>query len=173
MTEDSLDTIRSGMSRGVAWMLFQKLAERLLSLVSVSILARLLVPSDFGLVALATSTLALLEVFGAFGLDIALIRQPNVNRTHFDAAWTFNVLFGCAIALLGAGLALLARWFYDDPRLLPVILSLGASRAIAGFENIGIVRFRKDLQFDREFRFALVKRLAPGQSGPKRPGTPD
>src|SRR5436853_82392 len=53
MTEDSLDTIRSGMSRGVAWMLFQKLAERLLSLVSVSILARLLVPSDFGLGALS------------------------------------------------------------------------------------------------------------------------
>ena len=160
MTEDTLAAIRSGMSRGVAWMLFQRLAERLLSLVSVSILARLLVPSDFGLVALAMATLALLEVFGAFGLDIALIRQPNANRTHFDAAWTFNVLFGCAIALLAAGLAPLARWFYDDPRLLPVILSLGASRAIAGFENIGIVRFRKDLQFDREFRFALVKRLA-------------
>src|SRR3954453_18448553 len=127
MTEGTLDAIRSGMSRGVAWMLFQKLAERLLSLVSVSILARLLVPSDFGLVALAVSTLALLEVFGALGLDIALIRQPNANRAHFDAAWTFNVLFGCAIALLAEGLAPLASWFSDDPRLLPVILSLGAS----------------------------------------------
>ena len=160
MTEDTLDAIRRAMSRGVTWMLFQKLAERLLALVGVTILARLLVPSDFGLVALAMSTLALLEVFGAFGLDIALIRQPDASRAHFDAAWTFNVLFGCAIALLALGLAPLARWFYDDPRLLPVMLSLGISRAIAGFENIGVVRFRKDLQFDREFRFALAKRLA-------------
>jgi lipopolysaccharide exporter len=160
MSVDTVDTVRRDMSRGVAWMLFQKLAERLLALVSVTILARLLLPADFGLVALATSTLALLEVFGAFGLDIALIRQPNASRAHFDAAWTFNVLFGCAIALIAVVLAPLARWFYDDPRLLPVMLSLGASRAIGGFENIGIVRFRKDLQFDREFRFSLAKRLA-------------
>jgi O-antigen/teichoic acid export membrane protein len=160
MTDESLDAIRRGMSRGVAWMLLQKVFERTLSLVSVAILARLLVPSDFGLVALAVSTVAVLEVLGAFGLDIALIREPNADRSHFDAAWTFNVLFGCLIALMAAGLAPLAGSFYGDQRLVPVIVTLGASRAIAGFENIGVVHFRKDLQFHREFRYVLAKRAA-------------
>jgi O-antigen/teichoic acid export membrane protein len=160
MIDENVRAIRRGMSRGVAWMLLQKLGERVVSLVSVAVLARLLTPSDFGLVALAVSTIAVLEALGAFGLDIALIREPNADRAHFDAAWTFNALFGCLVALAVAGLAPLAASFYADPRLVPVMLALGASRAIAGFENIGIVRFRKDLQFDREFRFVLAKRLA-------------
>lgn len=147
------------MSRGVAWMVLFKVAERGIALVSMVVLARLLVPADFGLVVLATSLIGLLEVLGAFGLDISLIRQPDTSREHFDAVWTFKVLFGLFVGVVAASLAPVAAWLYDDPRLVAVMLTLAAARAVAGFENTGVVNFRKELQFDREVSFMLAKRL--------------
>ena len=148
------------MSRGVAWMMLSKIAERGISLVSTMVLARLLVPDDFGVIVLATSMIGLLEILGAFGFDTALIRQADASREHFDAVWTFNVLFGFGVALMAVALSPGAAWLYGDSRLVSVLLVVAIARAIGGFENIGVISFRKELQFDREFMFLLAKRVA-------------
>lgn len=144
---------------GAAWMVLFKLADRLLALVSMLVLARLLVPADFGLIALATSLAAMLEVLGGFGLDTALIQRPDASRGHYDTVWTFNLLFGLVLAVLLSAFAWPAAAFYDEPRLATVLLVLAATKAIGGFESPGVIAFRKDLEFKREFRFQLAKRL--------------
>lgn len=148
------------MARGATWMVAFRFADRSFGIVSTAILARLLIPADFGLVAMAMSVIAILELMGAFGFDFALITRPSAERRHYDTAWTFNALFGlfCALALLL--LAYPAAAFFHEPRLAPVVLVLAISSLIQGFENVGVVAFRKELQFDREFRFLMVKRLA-------------
>ena len=158
---ERLKSIGSQMAAGASWMVLFKLLDRGMGVVSVIVLARLLVPADFGLIALSVSLIALLEVLGAFGLETALIQQANARRAHYDAVWTFNVLLGLATGLVAAALAAPAASFYGDPRVALVMLVLGAARAIQGFENVGVVAFRKEMQFDREFRFLLAKRLAP------------
>lgn len=57
------------MARGAAWMVGFRIAERGLGFISILILARLLLPADFGLVAMAMSVVALIELAGAFGFD--------------------------------------------------------------------------------------------------------
>lgn len=148
------------MVRGAIWMVLFKFIDRGIGLVSTMILARLLVPEDFGLIAMAMSLVAILEVFGAFGFDMAIITNPAAERRHYDTAWTFNVLFGlvCGIALLG--LAVPAAGFFQETRLVPIVLVLAAASLVQGFENIGVVAFRKELRFDKEFRFLLGKRIA-------------
>lgn len=148
------------MAAGAVWMVLFKLAERSLGFISTLILARLLVPMDFGLVAMATSFVAMLELLSAFGFDVALIRRRDTSRPHYDTAWTFNVIVGIAVALLmvlGAG-AVAA--FYRAPDLRAVIYVLALSSFAQGFENIGVVAFRKEMDFRREFRFQLAKKLA-------------
>lgn len=152
-------SVQGRMSRGVAWMAVFKVAERLIGLASMTVLARLLVPADFGLVVLATSMVALLELLGAFGLDTALIRQADATSRHYDAVWTFNLVFGVAVAAAAACLAPAAAWLYGDPRLVDVLLVLALARLVGAFESTGIVGFRKELAFDREVRFLLVKRF--------------
>jgi O-antigen/teichoic acid export membrane protein len=140
-------------------MVLAKLLERGLGVVSTLILARLLVPEDFGLIAMATSVLALLELFAAFGFDIALIRDQEATRAHYDTAWTLNVLLGVVI---GLGLVVLcwpASWFYNEPRLVPVMAVMSLAAIVQGFENIGVVAFRKELDFRREFLFVGGKKL--------------
>ena len=136
-----------------------RLADRGIAIVSTMVLARLLVPSDFGLIALAASLIGMLEVLGAVGMDMALIQRADAQRRHFDTAWTFHVLFGLVTAALVALLAWPLASFYAEPRLVPVMLMLGLTHALQAFENIGVVAFRKDLEFDREFRYRLTRRV--------------
>lgn len=147
------------MARGAAWMVAYRLVDRSLGMINTLVLARLLVPEDFGLVAMATSVSAILELFNAFGFDAALIQRANTQRVHFDTVWTLNVGAG---ALISSCLLLLAyplSLFYHDPRLVLLVCVLAASPLISGFENVGPVLFRKEMNFDREFRYLAAKRL--------------
>ena len=78
------ESLGNMMAKGAAWMTTFKVVDHCTGIVSTFILARLLVPADFGLVALATSMIAVLEVLGAFGLETALVQRAEVSREHFD-----------------------------------------------------------------------------------------
>jgi lipopolysaccharide exporter len=151
--------IGNTIARGAAWMVGFKLLERSLGVLSTLILARLLLPADFGVVAMAMAFVALLELLTAFNFDVALIQKQTSERTAFDTAWTFNVLFGLLVAVLMLALSWPAARFYAHPELVPVVCVLAIGSAVQGFENIGVVAFRQELRFDREFRFLLGKKL--------------
>lgn len=159
MSTTNSSNIRAKMARGAVWMVLFKMLERSLGLISTLILARLLVPEDFGLVAMATSLIALLELFAMFGMDTALIQRPEATREHFNSAWTLNVIAGASIATMMLVLAWPAALFYHEPRVIPVICTLAVGALVQGCENVGVVNFRKDMRFDREFRFLLGKKL--------------
>ena len=105
--------IRDRMAHGAAWMVSFKLIDRGFGFVSTMVLARLLVPADFGIVAMATSLIGLLELLTYFGLDMALLRQRETTEDHFNAVWSLNVLCGCAAAVLMIALAVPAAHFYQ------------------------------------------------------------
>ena len=152
--------IDSKIARGAAWMVAFKLIDRSLGLISTIVLARLLVPADFGLVAMAMVLIAALQLLIAFSFDVPLIQNPNAGREHFDTAWTFNVMFAALAAGVLCVLAHPAAGFYNDARLEMVVYLLALGFAIQGTANIGPVIFRREMRFDREFKFLLAKRMA-------------
>jgi len=147
------------MARGAAWMVFARVLDRGIGLISTVILARLLIPADFGLVSLAAAILAGLELLGAFSFDIALIQKQNADRQHYDTVWTITLLFAVLFGVLMVLLAYPAARFFNDARLAGVMQLLAVGVVAGGFNNVGVVAFRKELQFDREFKFLLAKRL--------------
>jgi len=140
-------------------MVFARILDRGIGLISTIILARLLVPADFGLVSLAAAILAGLELLGAFSFDMALIQKQNADRRHYDTVWTITLLFAVFFAALMVLLAYPAAQFFNDARLAGVMQLLAIGVVAGGFSNVGVVAFRKELQFDREFKFLLAKRL--------------
>jgi O-antigen/teichoic acid export membrane protein len=147
------------MARGATWMLLFKFVDRGLSFVSTIVLARVLVPADFGLVAMAMSVIALIELASAFSLEVGLIQRKDPSRAHYDTTWTLRLALTLLCALLTAALALPAASFYADPRLAPIMWVLAAGWLIEGLENIATVDFRRELNFRREFVFLAVKRV--------------
>jgi len=155
-----MEQVRKKMASGVAWMAGARMIVRALGALSTLILARLLAPSDFGLIAMATSLIALLELLSAFSFDLALIRRPDSTADDFDTAWTLNVLFAVAIAIVLFITAPFAADFYNEPRLQTVIYLVAAGNCLRAFNNIGTVEFRKQLQFDRDFRLQVFQKLS-------------
>ena len=160
MNDTKSKTAGASIMRGASLMMLFKLSERSIGFVSTLILARVLTPADFGLVAMAMSVVALMELMGAFGFDVAIIQKQNTERKHFDTAWTFNLIFSCLTAVFLLILTIPAADFYNEPRLHLMIPALAFGALIQGFENVGTVMFRKDMDFAKEFRFLLSKKVA-------------
>jgi O-antigen/teichoic acid export membrane protein len=156
-----LNEINKEIAKGAAWMVAFKFVDRGIGLASTVVLARLLAPSDFGLIAMAMTLIAALQLLFAFSFDIHLIQKADAGRPEFDTVWTFNVLFGTAVGTLLAALAHFMAGFYGEPRLEAVIYTLALGCFAAGFSNIGPVMFRREMRFDREFKFMFGKRMAP------------
>lgn len=159
-TNDDLNTVDRRMASGAIWMVLARICDKSIGLVGMIILARLLAPQDFGLVAMAAAVVALVELVRSFGFDVALIQNQDATREHYDTAWTFNIILGVAIAL---GLLLVAHpaaVFFDEPRLEAVIQWLAVPAFVTGFDNVGTVLFRKELELHKEFKYLLLKRIA-------------
>ena len=154
-----MDNISNKMAKGAVWMVAFKMLERSIGLISTIILARLLEPGDFGLVALATAFLGLLTLLTSFSFDVALIHKQNADRNLYDTAWTFNVIFGILLGITLLIAAIPLAEFYKETRLESILYVLAFSTFMGGFTNIGPVAFRKDLQFHKEFYFLLAKKL--------------
>src|SRR5262249_1576393 len=142
------------------WMLLFRLGDRLAGVISTTVLARLLIPADFGVVAMAMSLIGALELLGAFNFDISLIRTKNVTDAHYNTARTFNVLLGLVNACLLQLLADPAAAFFQEPRVEGIARWLSVYCVVQGFTNIGVVVFQKELQFHREFKLGMIRRLA-------------
>lgn len=147
------------LAGGAAWMVLFRFVDRAIGIASTLFLARLLVPADFGVVAMAMSVISFIELATSFSFEIALIQKPDPLREHYDTAWTLNILVAIAGGLVTTLLSAQAARFYDEPRLTPVMLAIAVGWAVSGFENIGTVEFRRAMNFRREFLFFSYKRL--------------
>ncbi|MDR4520858.1 MAG: lipopolysaccharide biosynthesis protein [Nitrosomonas sp.] len=143
---------------GALWMIAMRWMMRMFGILSTIILARLLTPTDFGIVALALIVVGLLEVLSWTAIDLALIQRQETSREHYDTAWTIQILQGLFIALLLVVISPHAASYFDEPALIDVVYILALKSFIVGFQNIGIVDFRKNLNFTREFNFHLYKK---------------
>ena len=147
------------MLAGSIWMIALRWAIRLTGLVSTVILARLLNPSDFEIVAMAMLVVGMLEILNQTGQKLVLIRHASPGREDYDTAWTLSVLVGCAVGVFILALSPVASAYFHESRALPVMQCLAVRSVIAGFENIGVVDFRRDLRFDRFFSYNVYPKL--------------
>jgi O-antigen/teichoic acid export membrane protein len=142
-----------------SWLIAAQGVERLLGVISIAILARLLTPADFGIVAVAGTVVAAVEILSAFGFDWALLRKRDLSADYLNSAWTMRALLGflTLIALSLAGPP--AATFYRLPQLTLVLIALGLGSFVGSLENIGTVYFRREFAFHREFLLRAISKL--------------
>lgn len=149
------------MLHGSVWMVAMRWAMRGIGLVSTLILARLLSPEDFGVVAMTMAGMQILNVlFTESGLRIALIRHPDPQRVHYDTAWTLSILLGALVGLMIFAAAPLVADYFEEPLIADLMRILALSPLIQGFENIGTVNLQKHLRFSADFRFNVATKIA-------------
>jgi O-antigen/teichoic acid export membrane protein len=129
---------------------------KLMGLASTVIVARLLVPADFGIFAVAMTLVSMVGVFTDLGADLALIRHLDPKPQHYNTAWTFNVLVHTTAALLVVLSAAVVVHVYGDPRYQTVLYVLALSMFLDGLTNPGIADFRRSQRFHKDFQYNVI-----------------
>jgi lipopolysaccharide exporter len=130
---------------GAGWLYAYRWLERLLDFLAIVVLARLLAPDDFGLVAIAASLATIVEGLSAFDVDKALIRSRDDDRALYDTAWTLSVLRGLLAAL---AMWAVAPWV-ADARMATVLRVLAVGPILNGLRNPRFVTFERDLVYSK------------------------
>src|SRR6266487_5575050 len=107
-------------------------AKFLLTLGSTMILARLLTPRDFGLVAMVTTVVGFLRVFKDAGLSIATVQRERITHAQVSNLFWVNVAVSALGSLIVAVSAPVIAWFYRDSRLISITLLLSITFIISG-----------------------------------------
>jgi len=146
--------------KGAGWLMGWRLASRLLGIVNTVVLVRLLVPSDFGLVALATSFSLAIDSLSYLGVQDALVREHSLDRAMYDTGFTINLLRGFLTTLIIVACAWPAARFFGDARLTTIFLVLALALFSSSLENIGTVDFQRDMAFGKQIQILFLPRVA-------------
>ncbi|MCD6415684.1 MAG: lipopolysaccharide biosynthesis protein [Planctomycetes bacterium] len=155
-TDQSEPSLTSRVVKGVAWVFAGKFVSRGLQLVKFVVLARLLSPEDFGLFGIVMLAIATLGTFTQTGFGAALIQRRGNTEDFLDTAWTVQVIRGLVVAVALFALAPLVGWFFDEARAAALLRVMCASVVLGGLVNIGVIYFRKELEFHKQFVYDLV-----------------
>lgn len=146
------DTQRIGdrVAMGAAMLWATNMLLRVMQLATTAILARLLTPSDYGVVAMATAIVGLLDILSNLQVGSAIMRTQDLTQDHVDTAFTLNMLRGLASALLLAILARPLSIVMHDGRLEDVLYVLALSAFLASIHNPHFLLFARNLDFRRD-----------------------
>ena len=106
---------------GVAGSAIFQISRQLLSLLSVSILARHVPPSAYGLVAMAAVLMNFLDTFRDLGTTNALVREPHLTGTLLSTVFWVNCILGVLVPACIVGLSVPTARFFHEPALAPVV----------------------------------------------------
>src|SRR4030065_1678284 len=118
---DKQPSLGVAATRGVFWTGAGQLVRQFLGIITSVMLAWILDPQDFGLIAMAYVFIELAQLFADFGIGAAIIQSSQIQRDTLSSSFWANVSVGTALALLMILAAPAIAEFYGDPRLGPVI----------------------------------------------------
>ncbi len=146
-SEKTTKTIGEKTTKNIGWNYLSFGLSKTLSLLIISILAHILPPENFGLVALATLAIDYLSLIGDLGLGAALVQlRGNIDEAS-DTVFSINLLAGLGLSLLTFLLAPLAATFFREPELIPVLRWLGLSFTLSALGAVHNIRLQRELNF--------------------------
>ncbi len=148
--------------KGVGWSGISQILRLLFQFGVTAILARLLTPNDFGLLAMVVVFTNFVMIFRDFGLTAALIQRKEIIEEHLSSCFWINILVGFLLTLVFIVLAPLISHFYSEVRLNRIIMILASTFFISSFGIVQGALFTKEMNFKS---LAIVEILAIAISG--------
>ncbi|MGZ4951534.1 MAG: MOP flippase family protein [Halobacteriota archaeon] len=156
-------TLETRTVRGIGWTATSKLAQMLMSILISAILARLLMPSDFGLIAMVLVFSNFAAIFSGFGLQSAIVQRDEVSDETLSSIFWINVGLGGLLTVALAASAPLIAAFYSEPRLTPLVVFISTTFFISSFSIVSYPLLLKRMNFKA---IAIIETGAIAISGP-------
>jgi PST family polysaccharide transporter len=159
------DDLKAKVVRGVGWSALQSWGMRLISFAVYPVLARILGPETYGLIALAGVYVTLLDIFSDVSFGAAIEQRRDLDPEHLDSVfWAF---LGLGIVLTAASVAAapLVAAFFDEPQLTPVVRWLSLGFLLQMISGVQTSLLRRDLQMRRLAGYNLSATVVGGVLG--------
>jgi O-antigen/teichoic acid export membrane protein len=145
---------------GGTWTVGARLVSRLIDLMTMLVLAHILNPKDFGLVAIAMTVIYIIEAALELPVSQALVRLSLIEPAQYDTAFTLSLLRGIALSLIVCLISWPLAHIYSDPRLLPLVCVLSIAPAGRGMVSPRLADFSKNLDFSPDFTMEFLGKIA-------------
>ncbi|QFS45839.1 lipopolysaccharide biosynthesis protein [Nostoc sphaeroides] len=139
--------LRQQAVKGVLWSAIESWGRQVISFAVFFILARLLGPETFGLIALASVFLAFLQVFFDQGFTQAIVQRQDLEVEHLDTAFWANLGISVLLAILCVSGASFVSNLFKEPQLIPIIRYLSIGFLITAFSSVQNAIFQRKLAF--------------------------
>jgi PST family polysaccharide transporter len=135
------------LATSIAWSASGRWTTQLLSWLSWLIVARLLAPSDYGIVGIATVYVGFVTVFSDFGLGTAVLVLRDLTRSQVNQLNTLAVLAGVAALVISCAVAVPLGRFFHAPEVPWVIVVMSAGFVVSAFRVVPLSLLQKDMRF--------------------------
>ena len=153
------ETPKSTLIRGAIWTVGTRWTIKFAGFINTVIMARLILPADYGVVAMATLFVGLIHAFTDVGAEIAIVRMKNPTKDYIDSAWTLRLIQCIGIGVFVFISAPLAAIYFSEPRVEPVLWAMAIFIAIHGTTNIGLTLAHKNFNFALFFRVNVIAKI--------------
>lgn len=127
-----------------------RMASQILGFAGTLVTARLLVPEDFGLMAIALAVFGVASALTELPIAAAVVQMEKVTRTDLNTAWTINAIRGALAMVLMVASSWPLAAAYQEPRLVLLISVLAIYPLLLGLRNPAMELYTRELDFRRE-----------------------
>lgn len=159
------DSLKHQAVKGVMWSAVERFSVQGIQFILTIIIARLVLPSDYGLIAMLGIFLAIAQVFVDSGFSNALIQKKDRTETDFSTVFYFNIFISIIIYFLLYISAPYISTFYKEPELSSVTRWIGLNIIISSFSIVQRAKLTINVDFKRQAKASLVAVLVSGAIG--------
>jgi PST family polysaccharide transporter len=146
-TEHLKTDLKGRSVRGGAVTMTAQVAKFLLQTGSTVVLARILTPQDYGLIAMVTAITGFVAMFKDMGLSLATIQKTEINHLQVSTLFWINVAVSIVLALILVAIAPIISWFYSEPKLTGITLVLAGTFIFSGLTVQHQALLRRQMRF--------------------------
>ncbi len=158
-TEHLKADLKGRSVRGGAVTMAAQICKFVLQMGSTVVLARLLLPEDYGLIGMVTVIINFAGLFKDLGLSTATIQKAEINHKQVSTLFWINFVISCATALVVAALAPVVASFYKEPRLTWITLALASSFIFSGLTVQHQALLKRRMSFTSLAKIEIISML--------------
>jgi O-antigen/teichoic acid export membrane protein len=140
-------SIQRTVFKGASWLAFFKFFSQGISWVVTIIVARLLVPGDYGLSAMATVITSYAEMFSEMGLGSAIIQRSSTDKRQLSSVFWFSLMLSSVFALACFPVANITAKLFNEPRVIPLTRAVGVIFLLSGMEIVPLNILKRNISF--------------------------
>lgn len=157
--------LRKDLKRGIFWTAIDKYSGQIIAIGISMVLARLLTPYDYGVVATATIFINFISIFTSIGIGPALIQRKDLSKSDLNSIFSFTIIIGVIFGSITFACSRIIADYYENPELVPVIRLLSLSVFLGAVNMVPSALMSKNLRFREMATRSLIFQVIFGVIG--------